>query len=75
MQIEEYVPAITPTIKGSANILISSTPITYKQNTMINVVSDVKSDLDNVWLTEEFTTSFNSSVFLFHAGSHEYDRM
>ncbi len=42
MKIEEYVPQITPTIRGSANALISATPKIYSERTVKNVVADVK---------------------------------
>ena len=41
MKIDEYVPQITPTIRGSANALISATPKMKSASTVKNVVADV----------------------------------
>ena len=55
MKIEEYVPATTPTIRGSAKLRISVTPKIKSDSTMIKVVIDVNRLREIVWLTLLFT--------------------
>ena len=50
MNMLEYAPANIPTIIGSVNSLIDSTPKTYSAKTVNNVVSDVLIDRERVWL-------------------------
>ena len=55
-QMDEYVPQIMPTIKGSAKSRILVTPRMYSTATMMKVVREVKILLDIVWVMLLFTT-------------------
>ncbi len=48
MNMLEYAPANIPTIIGSVNSLIDSTPKTYRANNVNNVVSDVLMERERV---------------------------
>ncbi len=64
MKIDEYVPQTTPTIRGSANALISATPKMKSASTVKNVVADVNKLRVTVWETDLLTRSAASLLLV-----------
>ena len=66
IQIDEYVPTITPQRSGSANSLIDATPMIRSISTVAAVVKDVLKDLESVCviLSSAHFLKFSSSCFV-----------